>query len=155
MLKVAHEDPRVKLCALLDPWLYIYHKEILSGELALSIPVIQISTELFIPYCEGFFPQWDTIKALFRHSAGKRHENIVLKGTDHKHQCDVACLLPFEMFAQALLWPQTTTNETYKLTPQLVLDFMARQGFGEPSKAVREFIDPMVSKWVLYDIRCD
>lgn len=55
-LKVAHEDSRVKLCALLDPWLYIYHQEILKGEVALSIPVIQISTELFIPYCEGFFP---------------------------------------------------------------------------------------------------
>lgn len=25
VLKVAHEDSRVKLCALLDPWLYIYH----------------------------------------------------------------------------------------------------------------------------------
>lgn len=105
VLKVAHEDPRVKLCALLDPWLFIYHKEILSGEVSLSIPVTLISTELFIPYCEGFFPQWDTIKALFRHSTGKRHENIVLKGTDHKHQCDLACLLPFEMFVQSRQWP--------------------------------------------------
>ena len=80
-----------------------------------------------------------------------------MKKTGHLNQCDLASLIPLELFLSAKLWPQITTNETYLLNSQLVIDFMNRQGFGSghgDPKAVRSFIEAMREEWLDYDIRC-
>ena len=114
-IKVAHEDARVKLCAILDPWLYCYHEEIDRGDLKLTVPLIIVSTDGFHPYCRESFPSWATVKNLFMHSKNSTQENIVIRNTDHKHQCDLTSLMPFESIISTFTWPQTTTNETYLL----------------------------------------
>jgi pimeloyl-ACP methyl ester carboxylesterase len=114
-IKVAQEDPRVKLLGTLDPWLFTYHREIGNGDFKINIPQIIVSTEMFHPFCDKYFPSWDSIKNLFKYAQDPRHENIVLKNTGHLHQCDLASLIPLELYLGAKHWPQRTTNETYML----------------------------------------
>jgi hypothetical protein len=57
-IQLAKEDPRVKLCATLDPWVFPFHKEINAGEYVLSIPKIIVSTFHFHPSGEKIFPSW-------------------------------------------------------------------------------------------------
>jgi cephalosporin-C deacetylase-like acetyl esterase len=48
-IHTAKDDPRVKVCGTLDPFLFSHHKEILSGEFVIPVPSISISTEYFHP----------------------------------------------------------------------------------------------------------
>jgi hypothetical protein len=69
---VSKDDPRVKLCATLDPWLFAYHKEIQAGEYALSIPKLIVSTFHFHPTGEKVFPSWQALKDIFKFAKDKR-----------------------------------------------------------------------------------
>jgi pimeloyl-ACP methyl ester carboxylesterase len=158
-LHVAKDDNRVKLCGTLDPFLFSHHKEVLAGEFVMPIPSIAVSSEMFHPSIQKGFPSWDTLKALFNHSKAKEVENVVVKRTGHLHQCDLASLIPFELYILSLKWPQRTTNETYQLHSELLLDFFFRRGFmakgAAQPEATRAFIAHMKEDWLKYDIQCD
>lgn len=78
-------DNRIKACITLDPWLFVYHNEIMNGEFSLNIPYIAVSTEKFHPYCKKWFNSWDTLNTLIANSSDKRHEHVVVKNTGHIH----------------------------------------------------------------------
>ena len=83
----------------------------------------------------------------------------MVKKTGHLHQCDLASLIPLELFTLAKLWPQTTTNETYLLMSQLMLSFFDRLGFSQPDSnskftEVNQTISRMHAEWLSFDIRC-
>ena len=82
-ISVANIDERVKACATLDPWLYVYHKEMLDHQVKLNIPFFSLSTEAFHPACP--FPGWESLKRLFKSCNDKRIENVVMKKTGHLH----------------------------------------------------------------------
>ena len=128
-VKVSEQDTRVKLCATFDPWLYCNHEEIDKGLFKLNIPQIVVSSEKFHESCEKDFGSWETVKNLFKFAKEPRHENIIVKNTDHLHQCDLASVSPLEVSLETMTFPQATMNETYMLMSQLIIDFMTRQGF--------------------------
>ncbi|TNV79108.1 hypothetical protein FGO68_gene4215 [Halteria grandinella] len=157
-IHTAKDDPRVKVCGTLDPFLFSHHKEILAGEFVMPVPSIAISTEYFHPSVRKGFPSWDTLKALFNHAKSKENENIIVNKTGHLHQCDLAALIPFELFMLARVKPQTTTNETYLMFSQILMDFFFKRGYapeGADRNAVTRFIDNMRDQWLKYDLKCD
>jgi hypothetical protein len=104
-VKVANTDSRVKLCATLDPWFFTYNEEINRGEFKFNIPQIIVSTEMFHPFCDKYFPSWTSVKNMFKFSKNPRQENIIMKKTGHLHQCDLASVIPLELFLSAKVWP--------------------------------------------------
>jgi hypothetical protein len=85
--------------------LYTYHNEIINGEYKLNLPHIVVSSAHFHPSSIKIFPSWESTKNLFVHSKDKRYENIVVKNTGHLHQCDLASLIPLELFLTAKYRP--------------------------------------------------
>lgn len=67
-IHTAKDDPRVKVCGTLDPFLYSHHKEMLEGTFKLPVPSISISTEHFHPSIQKSFPSWDSLKALIKNA---------------------------------------------------------------------------------------
>ena len=92
------------------------------------------------------FNSWDHLKHLINVGTDRRVESIVVKHTAHLHQCDLASLVPLELYLLAWHFPQTTTNETYLLMSQLLISFFHRAGFsnGEVDiKKISEHISSM------------
>lgn len=154
-LCTAREDSRVRLVSTLDPFLFSHTLEIGQGELSLTVPQQAISTEMFHPSISHEFPSWDTLKALLASAQNKRIENVLVRNTAHLHQCDLASLVPLELYLMYGKIPRTTTNQAYQLMSQLMLSFFSRSGFaskrGDP-KRVEEYIKAMKAKWLQYDI---
>jgi cephalosporin-C deacetylase-like acetyl esterase len=50
-IAVSKIDTRVQACITLDPWIYVCHKEINSGDYGLNLPYFAVSTEYFHPVC--------------------------------------------------------------------------------------------------------
>ena len=44
----AFKDPRIKVCLTLDPWFFGPHEKVLSGQIALKVPLQIIETEKFV-----------------------------------------------------------------------------------------------------------
>lgn len=44
-IATAKLDARVRACITLDPWLYVYHEDIMKGEFGLNVPFLAVSTE--------------------------------------------------------------------------------------------------------------
>lgn len=95
------------------------------------------------------------MKALLDSCKDPRKENVVVKNTGHLHQCDVASLIPLELFiVVARRRPQLTTNETYLLNSWLLMSFFERTGFGTGHMyAANRRIEEMSQRWLSYDMR--
>ena len=64
-ISVSRLDPRVKLCATLDPWLFVYSKEILNTDFKVSIPQVVVNSEMFhtdAKYMKEGFKTWDSLQ---------------------------------------------------------------------------------------------
>ena len=84
-LCTAKKDERIKLVCTLDPFHFSHVEEVLAGELALKVPHISVTTELFHPSVAHEYPSWDVQKKLMASSKTLKVENIVVKNTAHLH----------------------------------------------------------------------
>lgn len=85
-IAVSKKDPRVAACITLDPWLYVYEKEIMEQNYGLTIPLFVINTEYFHPHLKTLgFNSPDTLTAFLRNCTDRRLENAVMKTVGHLH----------------------------------------------------------------------
>ena len=84
-IQTARVDNRVKALMTMDPWLYVPHKLILSGEYKLNVPFFAVSSQSFHPFCAQFYESWKSLKSLFENSEDPRKEHVVVNNTGHLH----------------------------------------------------------------------
>ena len=152
-IKVTRDDQRIKVCGVLDPWLYPYHKEILQGDFKLQVPIIAVASSLFHINCNKDFPSWEAMKTLLNNSKDSRQENIIMNRVRHMHQSDFACL-PLELYAFEKVPPILSPIEAYQLHCHLLLSFFEKTSCGTGLiQEGQKKIDKMSKEWLNYDIK--
>lgn len=82
-ISVAQKDSRIAACVTLDPWLYVYEKEIMENNYGLNIPFFVTTSEHFHPYLE--FDSQATFNKILNNCTDSRIENIIMLTTGHLH----------------------------------------------------------------------
>jgi pimeloyl-ACP methyl ester carboxylesterase len=80
-LDTARADPRVKLCAVLDPWLYALNKEIKSNQFKLNVPLFIGWSEYDLDdkrFAEEGYDIWATFKTVFENTSCSMKENVII-----------------------------------------------------------------------------
>ena len=62
----------MKACAVLDPWLFTYAKEINEEGFGLKVPIISVSTEFFHPVC--LFNSRETLNNLLKNTSSNQYQ---------------------------------------------------------------------------------
>lgn len=120
----ATTDKRPKACLVLDPWLFAYHKEIEKGDFKILCPLISISSWAFHPSIKKFFNSWDCVVKMFECCENKVKKNLEVAKTGHFHQCDLAAVIPFDMFVIFMFRPQFDIVKRYELFTNLWMEFL-------------------------------
>eukprot|EP00347_Sterkiella_histriomuscorum_P022751 403337292 len=153
-ISVTRLDERVKLLFTLDPWTFAYHKEILAGEFQLNVPFFTVSTEEFHPVCK--YDSWTCLENLFAHSKNNVKENVIYRKCGHLNQCDMAALIPLELYILAKWLPRVDSNQIYQGQSKVVLSFLSKAGFNNNTynhANIEKMIQNIERQWIKYDIK--
>ena len=107
---------------LMDPWTFPLKQGIESGELHIPCPAQLLNSPGFhSPYSET------QLKRLLGSSGCEtslRHENLIVEGSFHKMQCDVAMICPLDVSLSARRMPSTSLPSIYQLYINLMLVYL-------------------------------
>lgn len=86
-IEMASIDARVKYLMTLDPWIWVIHSAITTGEFKVHHPQIHGVTELFSPIVSEHF-EYETIEvleSLIKNSESVQKELVILNEQQHFH----------------------------------------------------------------------
>lgn len=81
-----------------------------------------------------------------------KKEMLIVKDTNHFHQCDAIAVVPLESALRSLDKFQLNYLELYLLHSQLILHFMSRLGFANSYdlNLIEDNIRKLIDKYVVY-----
>lgn len=128
LLASQREERRISHCVMLDPWLFVLHKEILDDGFAIKQIMLCINSEEYHPNVEGF-DSWETVQILFHNNNAIEDLNVMITKTGHLFQTDVLSLAPLEFKMWSERNPSTEVVEMYELGNKVLMKWLKEYGF--------------------------
>ena len=130
---------------MLDPWLFVLHKEILDDQFSIPQVMCCVNSEEYHPMVEGF-NSWETVQQLFYNGNAIEDLNVMVTKTGHLFQTDVLSLAPLEFKMWTERNPSVEVVEMYELGNKVVMKWLKDYGFPDISITAHTQIDEYFEK---------
>ena len=128
-LYACHEEQRrISHCVMLDPWLFVLHKEILDNGFRIPQVMCCVNSEEYHPMVPGF-DSWETVQVLFHNNNAVEDYNVMITKTGHLFQTDVLSLAPLEFKMWSERNPSVEVVEMYELGNKVIMKWLKDYGF--------------------------